>query len=117
MKKWEDLTKPEKEKLDMYIKISNLWQPFYTVVTLAMFFGMFIAFPLIFTFYIPFIFAGMIIFVFVGVLALLLGLFLIQDKKRLYLMFGIESISKDVFDISNKDLRKLKRIYIWKKEK
>jgi len=109
MKTWEDLTKWEKEKLDMFVKISTLWQPIYTVIALVCMIGIMIAIPLIYTSILSLIIAGFVILGYVGYMALCMFVFMTRDKKTLYLMFGIESISKDVFDISKEDLRKVKK--------
>ena len=117
MKTWDDLTKAEKEKLDMYIKIKTAWQSTYTVATIVCFLGMFIGLPLMFTAFLPLIFAGLFI---LGISVIILFFILImqtQDRKRLYLMFGVDGVMKETFDISMEDLRKTKRMYIWKKEK
>jgi len=111
MKSWEDLTKAEKEKLDMYIKISTLWQPVYIVITISCLIGIMIGYALIFSLYEPFMIAGFVILLMVGFLGLVMAILMMQDKKRLYLIFGIESLTKDIFDISMEDLRKVKRVF------
>ena len=117
MKTWEELTPAEKEKLDAYVKIAKLWQPFYHTVALITFIGIIVGLPLTFTLFKPLVTVGLIIIANASLVGFCSLIFLIRDKKKLYLMFGIDGISKDIFDISTKDLVNLKRIYIWKKVK
>jgi hypothetical protein len=117
MKTWEELTPAEKEKLDAYVKITKLWQPFYHTLALIMFISIIVGLPLTFTLFKPLAIVGLIIVANAVLLGLVALILLMQDKKRLYLMFGIDGISKDIFDISTKDLVNLKRIYMWKKVK
>ena len=117
MKKWEDLTKAEKEKVDAYIKVTALWQETYTVLLVLCGVASFIGIPLIYTRFEPLILAGMFLLFVSAVIVLFALCFMQQDRKKLHYMFGIESLTKDVFDISNENLRKLKRVMIWKEEK
>jgi len=111
MKSWEELTKAEKEKLDMYVKIMTLWQPIYIVITLSCLIGLIVAIPLMFTMYTPLIFAGFFIIILVGYFFLFMVVLINRDNKKLYLMFGVESLSKDIFDISKEDVNKVKRVF------
>jgi len=111
MKKWEDLTKGEKEKLDMYIKLNALWQPIYLIIILGCIVGMIVAIPLILTLYEPMVIAGLVIIALVAYFFFVMFLMIEQDKKKMYLMFGIDKISEDIFDISKEELRNVKKVY------
>jgi len=115
MKSWEDLTKAEKEKLDMYIKIMALWQPIYLVITFICMLSILISIPLLFTAYAPLAFSGVLLIIFSGYLFLFMAALMMQDKKRIYLIFGVESLTKDMFEIKKEDLRKVKKVLIKEK--
>jgi uncharacterized Tic20 family protein len=117
MKKWEDLSKVEKEKVDAYIKIVSSWQVLYTTLLLLSGISVIVGLPLIFTRFAPFILVGMYLLFMSAIFVILVFCVIQQDNKRLFYIFGINNLTKDVFDISNEKLRKLRRVYIWKEEK
>ena len=109
MRKYEDLSKAEKEKLNTYLQyltINSIAMIIIVVFALTIFL---VGTGLIFIFTIPVIIVTGVLFMGVGyVFILFIMLVNLREKKYLFLIFGYKDTYKDVFNVERKDLRKVK---------
>lgn len=111
MKTFEDLTKEEKDKIQMYLKIRSLSN---TRIYVIIFVAMMMYIPgiiLLFASDLSLFFLG-IALVFMAVVSVLFAFFIKEtDNKYLQLSFGIETLMEDAFKIKKEDINSLKRVW------
>ena len=111
MKTFEDLTKEEKEKIQMYLHIRSLSNTrIYVVIIVAMM--MYVpGILLLFANVLSFFFLG-IVLVFMAIIAVLFAFYVKEaDNKYLQLSFGVESLMADMFEIKKEDINKVKKVW------
>lgn len=120
MKKFEQLTNAEKQKLSVYLQYVNFIQ-ITTIITLFVGLGIFlVGYSLLLIFVVPVIMIVGTVLLFVGmVFALFTIISMMKDKKYLFLIFGYKNLYSDIFDINQEDIKKVKiiRKIEWIKEK
>lgn len=111
MKAFEDLTKDEKQKMQIYLMLRGLSNmKFLVIMLIAM------------MMYIPgviFLFADVRSLFFLGILfigmSLVIVLFIFQknemNSKYLRISMGMTDIMEDMFDISKEDIKKVKKVW------
>lgn len=115
MKKYEELTKAEKEKLLIYSNIANGENFQSVIVAVISYMGIFISLPLIFLGSFRYFLIGTFILAIAASVTIIDYYFLIKRKKQFQLIFGIGDVYKDVFDVQDSDVRSMKRKVVWEK--
>jgi|GEM_PF-5934569 len=109
MKKFEDLSNVEKQKLSIYLQYQNAMQITGTIGMLFCLLLIITGVTFIIIFVLPvLIFAGFLLLG-SGYALLILGLLNgIRDKKYLFLIFGYKNLFSDIFDIEKEHIKKVK---------
>jgi hypothetical protein len=115
MKTYEQLTKAEKEKLLIYTNIANGENTQSTIVAVISYIGIFISLPLIFLGSFRYFIVGTFILAISAAVTLIDFYYLLKRKKQFKLIFNIDDMYKDVFDVKDSDIRNMKRKVIWEK--
>jgi len=109
MKTWKDLTKEDKEKLNMYYNMTLSNKMMYVILTGVMYIGAFVGITLMFLPSIYTFSAGIAVFIVVFFLAFFILKNIETYKKKIKLIFDIDDVAEDVFEISKSDVRKIKK--------
>lgn len=109
MKTYKDLTKDEKEMLNFYYGMTLEDKMFISLLLHVMFVGMFIGTALIFVPHFLIQTSGMFIFIVVIYVGLKTVRFIEKHKKNIKLIFDVDDIIEDVFEITKQDREKIKR--------
>jgi len=109
MKKYEDLSNVEKDKLKAYLVYKNgVMKYTMTIVTLS-YLAVFIGFPLTCLPYLHLFVAGVYLMGIGLFLALVLLYRVRKYEKYTMLSFGIKDVMEDVFEISKEDIKNFKK--------
>jgi len=112
MKKYEELSKEEKDKLMIYWTIKgNLWIR-YSIIAAVMYMGIFISLPVAMIPYFPLRIIGFYMLTAILLIALFLLVTVQRSLKYIQLAFGMEDSFEDIFDIKKTDIQNLKRRWI-----
>lgn len=112
MKSYDELSKKEKEKLDIYLKTRQIFN--IRFASLLILFGIFFSAGMVLlsiNSFIPFIF-GVYLFLISIMITFMIYFFYENEKKFSTLVFDIQNAQEDVFDITDEDLRKMKKRWI-----
>jgi len=113
MRKYESLTKAEKEKLKMYWLIKGSLQLRGAMLCVPSFIGFIISVGLIATGYIPMLISGAVVSAVSLIYVFIILNQLQQDEKHIFLAFEMENSMTDIFEIKKTDILNLKKT--WKK--
>jgi len=112
MKTWKDITKDQKDMLHMYYNMSLSYKIYCVTFLSVGYIAFIVGIPLIFVPHLGIRSAGLILFVLSMFLSFVV-LYRIQIKeKELKLIFGIDDIMEDIFEISQSDMRKVKKKWV-----
>jgi hypothetical protein len=115
MKKYEELTKADKEKLLIYMTIANGEWIQSIILDVISYVAIFFSLPLMFLGSYRYFLVGIFILAIGATITILNAYYVVKRKKQFSLIFGIDNLYKDVFDIQDSDVRSMKRRVIWEK--
>ena len=111
MKKYEDLSKSEKQKLDTYLHYVSFINLSYLIILLYGLAVVLAGYAMVSIFNVLVVEIIGIMFIAIGCVFVLLVMFNnIIDKKHLFLIFGYKNLYSDIFDIKKEDIKKVKII-------
>jgi len=120
MKKFEQLSNPEKQKLSVYLQYMNFLRITTMMILLTGFSIFLVGYALTFIFVIPIIVIVGMFLSFTGIALVLVTMTgFLKERKYLFLIFGYKNLYSDIFDIKQEDIKKVKivREVKWIKEK
>jgi len=115
MRKFEDLSKEEQQKLKIYWLIKGNLRLRCLVLSIPAFLAWILAIPLAMTMYLPMVVAAGALVVLGIITELVIFIQLEQDQKYLVLAFDVDDTFSDIFDIQKTDTLNMKKT--WKKVK
>jgi len=112
MKTWDEISKADKEKIKMFYTMTLANKMLYTTMILIMYVGAFLGITLIFLPSIYTFSAGMVILFIVLFVAFWIIRTLNIHEKKLKLVFDVNNIMEDIFEIADSDIKKVKKKWV-----
>lgn len=111
MRKYEDLSKHEKDKLSIYLQYTNILNISFVMLILFGLFIFLVGWIMLFIFTILIVNLAGTVFLVIGMLLIFVCMFsFVIDKKYLFLIFGYKNLYSDIFGITKEDIKKVKII-------
>jgi len=112
MKTWDSIDKKTKDKLKMFYTMTLAHKIMFTSMATIMYVGGFLGIILIFIPSNYTISAGMIILFLVLFIAFWMVRTMNSYERKLKLIFDVDNVMEDIFEITNEDIKKVKKKWV-----